>query len=147
MSIVFLIIALVTKSHDPPSNRSLFDASSHAATSCCRTNNDPFMTLHLLGRLPVCIEGSLNLSLVALETGPSPAADSKGRLLYSSRSELSDFLHLTEIGHPTACPVGASFKQGLGPGIGTWKIRRFQEAQGHIAWRRGQTLKIRKKGA
>ena len=51
----------------------------------------------------------------------------------SSQSNLSDSLHLAESGNPTACPVSPCLKQGLGPGIGTWLLRRLQDERWHMA--------------
>ena len=51
----------------------------------------------------------------------------------SSQSKLSDSFHCAESGNPAACPVGPCLKQGLGPGIGTWLLRRLHDARWHMA--------------
>ena len=66
----------------------------------------------------------------------------------SPRSKLSDFLHRVEGGNPTACPVGPCLRQRLGPGVGTWLLRRLHNAGWHMAlqWTRTRSRSEKEPG-
>ena len=61
----------------------------------------------------------------------------------SSQNKLSDSFHCAESGNPTDCPAGPCLKQGLGPGIGTWLLRRLHDARWHMARQRTKKSRSR----